>query len=170
MLLLLFFCRLLFTLSSAFPPKFSSSSALLPGDSSKTPRRALSGAALSGSSALSLSLSRLFVPPRRVSRMLAKTEHLRDERAIHYRAAPPLLCRAHKGSLSQLPSLHRSARVEIHSEPRGWKVDANKRFCARHRLLSHSVLGINVHGKPAECISSPPSSTKSCQCHLRLKC
>lgn len=38
---------------------------------------------------LSLSLSRLFVPPRRVSRMLAKTEHLRDERAIHYRAAPP---------------------------------------------------------------------------------
>lgn len=56
---------------------------------------------------LSLSLSRLFVPPRRVSRMLAKTEHLRDERAIHYRAAPPplLLCWAHKGSLSQLPSL-----------------------------------------------------------------
>lgn len=92
LLLLLFFLQTAVYSRLCLPPNSSSSSALLPGDGSKTPRRALSGAALSGSSALSLSLSislsRLFVPPRRVSRMLAKTEHLRDERAIHYRPPP----------------------------------------------------------------------------------
>lgn len=60
-----------------------------------------------------------------VSAASCKTEHLRDERAIHYRITPRCV---NKGSLSQLPSLHTHGNSQ---ELRGWKVDANNSFWNR---------------------------------------
>lgn len=111
-----------------------------------------------------------------VSATSCKREHLRDERAIHYRITPRCV---NKGSLSQLPSLHTHTHThsEIHTSWEAGKWMLTTAF-VRGKDNFQTFFGQNCWAeKSAECICSVKhaklhahSSTESCQCHLKLKC
>lgn len=122
--LLLLFCSR-YCLLAALPPKISSS-ALLPETAQRPPAGRSAEQLYLGSP-----LSRLFVPPRRISRKLQEgaspgweSHSLPHHSSLCQQRFPvsaPIAPHTHTHTLGNSYKL------------RGWKVDANNSFCARQR-------------------------------------